>query len=150
MIIRVTNEGSIPARVYVRITDTNDDTANEGLHYMPFFDYEEATDSGTSQSELTKGALKQKIESTLAEYNSDFVDGIGQADALVILNAYNTSIYKVLEAGQSTDITIVFWVEYGEVENTLADTSNLTKIDYSKNVSVIATQDDDAAMNLIA
>lgn len=151
--VAVNNVGEIPARVYVRLSDT----IGEGLQYITFFD-DETPEPDPAEISVKKGALKQKIETTLFEHNNAFVDGIIQENAIAILNDYNqTASYAVIQPGEECEITIVFWVEHDDVKDALTDTEEVAtegvpteevaNVDYSTKVSVIATQDNDLAMS---
>ena len=147
----VTNTGNVKARVYTRINPTAQSLAN-GLNYIVFM--EKVTEGGASDAVLptkafVKGPLKQKIETTLNTYSSSFVAGISETSAETILNNYNSANSNksiTIDSGESVNVQIIFWAEYGKAENTLKQTSPIQDISYNANVKIIATQNTDSAM----
>lgn len=154
--ITVKNDGEIPARVYVEV-DVPTESAENGLQYIVL--KTEKAASGEELPETTqsvvasgsqKGELKSLIETQLNTFNASFVEGISQNDAITILNAYNQSQLEyinapLLEVGESIGFRVLYWAEYGLIENTLKDTSVITKFSYSSTITVNVAQDNEEA-----
>lgn len=154
--ITVKNVGEIPARVYIDV-DILAESAENGLEYIVL--KTEKAASGEELPQITqsvvasgsqKGELKTMIETQLNTFNASFVDGISQNDAITILNAYNQSHLEylnapLLEIGESVGFRILYWAEYGLIENTLKDTSNISKLSYSSTITVNVAQDKEEA-----
>ena len=159
------NAGNVPAKLYVDV-EVPQESASNGLKYIIIFNkipMEEpvVTEVGetTTAAPVTtvpapsgtvKGALKSEIESILNAYNSAFVDGISESNAVDILDGYNES-HKMfnkaplIEVGETVEVKVVFWAEYGNIENTLKNTDVISNYTYNANVTVTAAQNTEDA-----
>lgn len=141
--VSLTNVGETDAKVYVNV-NVAEESAQNGLKYIVLFD--NTTDEGTDDLVT----VKSQIESTLSTFDTSFVAGISETNAVQILDLYNESYLgyeaaPLVAAGESCEVKIVFWAEYGMIENTLKDTSNIADYSYSAEVSVTATQNTEEA-----
>ncbi len=158
--VTVTNTGEADARIFVHITPDADAIAN-GFKYMVTkiekVDSNEETTTSTEsaledettttlQGKVEKLPIKAYVENTLGLTNT-----MSEADAVAALDAYNESnknTYATISPGESAEVEFILWAEYGNVENTLKDTSNISKIDYNCKIEIIASQNEDRAMGI--
>jgi len=163
--ISAKNAGSVPAKLYVDV-EVPQESASNGLKYIILFneiprEVPQITEVGetTTASPVTtvpapsgsvKGALKSEIESKLNAYNSAFVDGVSESSAVMILDGYNESLKAfsyapLVPVGSTVEVKVVFWAEYGIIENTLKNTDVISNYTYSANVTVTAAQNTEEA-----
>ena len=149
--ITVHNIGEIPAKVYIEVTVPNL-SAQNGLKYIviptsvssipPTF-----SPSGTN---ALKGDIKETIENRLYVFRNGFVDGVTLNNALTILNDYNAQVKTfstapLLQVGEYVGFQIYYWAQYGNLEGTINDTTSISTISYSAQVTVKALQNDSSA-----
>ncbi len=156
--VTLTNKGETAARIFVHITPDDDAVAN-GFKYMVTKiekvttttegEAEAVSDETTTevQNKVEKLPMKEYIETTLS-----LTDTMSEQDANAKLDEYNTNKrneYVTLAPGESAEVEFVLWAEYGNIENTLKDTDNVTNIPYNCHIEIIALQDEDKAMSMV-
>ena len=151
--VTLTNTGEADARIFVQITPDDESIAN-GFKYMvtklekstsPLAEEESTTgenETTTSVSnKVEKLPMKTQIENTLGINAST-----SEQEAVSKLEEYNLNKkneYVVIAPGESAEVEFVLWAEYGNIENTLKDTSAISKIEYNCKIEIIASQDSD-------
>lgn len=164
--VTVTNDvQGVPARILVNVTP-NEESLEKGFKYITFIsknaDTSEAFETdgegqgGNTAETVKKGDLKTKIEKTLYDADNRFIDGVDYSNALSILNSFNEkqkTNYVTLEPGESATVKFVFWSEYTALSEKYGDNwekgLSVSEIDYSCKVEIIASQDNDTAVDSI-
>lgn len=157
--VTLTNKGEASARILVDITPDEESVTN-GLRYVAFVekigtetveDGEETTTSNT----VTKGALKQELETFFG-----ITAGSSQSDIESEINAHNESLRNsngndnkvVIAPGERAKVRIIFWVEYDAVQEAAGgeaiwqNAGEIKNIEYPCNMRIIAVQDNDEAV----
>ncbi|NLX94223.1 MAG: hypothetical protein GXZ02_10340 [Clostridiales bacterium] len=130
--VDATNDGTLPARVYLKVTAAAENPA--GLHYYFYFD----DDDGAT--------VKEKIANHIAITDN-------AADTYTALDAYNIGSgyaggqgrYIVVPPNTATKILkIAFWADYNVVGSNLENTVNVTDhYTYNVNIELHAGQNSD-------
>lgn len=147
--VRVQNNGDAPAVIYLNVNIPAGSAAN-GLRCFVSQTLKASNNGSTyfilpNGSDNNKGDIKEFIESQLHQFNSDFDVGVTQQRAEQILENYNAKVKTfatapLLDVGEAVGFQIFFWAEYGDIEGTINDTSEIASYDYSANVVVSARQ----------
>lgn len=122
--IHVTNQGTIPARIYSNVSNVG------GLSGLRWFMYTDRM--------LVDGSVKKTIESVLPELTDR---------ALNIYNVGtdgNSGNYIICNPGETVIVKIATWIDYDSVSGILAEGKNLEGYDVL--LTLYATQDVDGAV----
>ena len=162
--ITVENQGEAPARILTHITPT-DKAVESGLRYVAFIEkldnspetVEEGEETTTSDP-VTKGSIKTELEGKFG-----ITDESVQADVEATINAHNEALRNtngkedkiILSTGEKAKVKIIFWSEYDSAQNAAGGESvwqnagEVAKIEYPCKIEIIASQDNDNAVNSI-
>ena len=157
--VTLTNAGEASARILVDITPDKESVTN-GLRYVAFVEkvgtetVEEGEETTTS-NKVTKGALKQELETVF-----EITEGSKQSDIESEINAHNEALRNtngndnkaIIAPGKSAKVRIIFWVEYDAAQNAAGgkdkwqNAGEIVNIPYPCNIRIIAVQDNDKAV----
>lgn len=160
--VTLTNVGEANARILTHITPT-DESVTKGLRYIAFVEKVEnepetvaegETEETTTSAKAEKGSLKAELETLLGITESSTPEEVDTA-----LNNYNEAFKAnddtVIAPGEKAKVTIVFWSEYDPAQTAAGgeelwqNAGSLAEIEYSCKVEIIASQDEDAAVESI-
>lgn len=122
--IHVTNQGTIPARLYADVSNVG---KINGLRWFMYTD-----------KMLVESSVKKTLEAVLPELTDE---------ALTLYNLGadgNGGNYIIIKPGETLIVNIATWIDYDSVSNTLSNGINFENCDVQ--MTLFATQDVDGAL----
>ena len=157
--VTLINKGEAPARILVNITPDEESVTN-GLRYVAFAEKvenapETAEEGEVTSTTVTKGALKQELETLFgitAESESSAIESAINAHNESLRNTNGNNNKTIIAPGERAKVRIVFWVEYDKVqtaaggESVWQNAGEIKNITFPCNIRIMAVQDDDEAV----
>ena len=152
--ISATNEGTLPARVY--LTVTGDRGTPVSLHWFMFTDedYDAAADEIDTDREASLMDVIRTRKNMFTGLEANIITDYDASATYTALEAFNfgdgiagvsdEGHYVVIPPKQPTNIYIAFWADYNETGGALSDTTDVdVHYTYDVDIKLSAGQDSD-------